>query len=617
MFNTTTVRLLLFLIFLLPLATQGQPAPDDATRPVLPDGSPFPLWANETTYTRTYVVNRNHPAAGDDNRTISAAARRAVPGERILIHSGVYREKVVPARGGTGPDAMISYEAAPGARVVIKGSEVLPGEWQRTVVDLADGGRSTISQRLWMIDLPGTLFPEASPFKIPNADSADIEIMPWAHGWRGHIPYTLPRGLVFQNGRRLVQLATLEDLIRVPGSYWVAPGGERLHVHAYDSSDPNEQTMEVTVRQQLFVPDETDIGYIRVRGLTFAHAGNGFPRTGVGALFTRGGHHWIIENNRFHGINSVAVEIGARSIETADRERARRDRARAEASPGQVIVRGNVISDAGTGGVQGLLNHTALVEANHFFDIGWQDVERYWENAAVKWLIANNTLVRNNLVHDVQAGSAIWLDWDNRNSRITRNTVYDVTMCCNGALFVEASQHPNMIDHNILWDIDGIPIYTGDTDSLVIAHNFIGRSTGPSIVSRVGTDRTLNGRPLTSKHNQILYNVLYETRSPFVQDPENVVDHNVYASEAVANESRAAGFDEQSTIVALDADFDPEETMLRMNVPQLLPQRPALPRLHRDFFGMPRAQEATVGPFQRRFTGGVEMMIDPISMLAR
>jgi len=41
----------------------------------------------------------------------------------VLVHEGVYRERVKPARGGTGPDAMICYEAAPGERVVIKGSE--------------------------------------------------------------------------------------------------------------------------------------------------------------------------------------------------------------------------------------------------------------------------------------------------------------------------------------------------------------------------------------------------------------------------------------------------------------------------------------------------------------
>ena len=205
--------------------------------------------------------------------------------------------------------------------------------------------------------------------------------------------------IVFQEGRRLVQLSTYEDLVRVPGSFWVDTTSTMLHIHPYSRLNPNEAVMEVTVQEHLFKPDVADLGYIQVKGITFMHAGNGFPRTGVG-----------------EGVNSVAVEIGARSIEVADREASRSDWQRARQSPGQMIVRGNVIADAGTGGIQGYVLLGALVEDNHLYDIGWQDVERYWENAAIKLLRTTDTLVRRNLIHDVQASSAIWLDWDIRKA---------------------------------------------------------------------------------------------------------------------------------------------------------------------------------------------------------
>jgi hypothetical protein len=35
------------------------------------------------------------------------------PGERVVVAAGVYRERIKPARGGSGPAALISYEAAP------------------------------------------------------------------------------------------------------------------------------------------------------------------------------------------------------------------------------------------------------------------------------------------------------------------------------------------------------------------------------------------------------------------------------------------------------------------------------------------------------------------------
>jgi len=43
----------------------------------------------------------------------------------VVIAEGVYRECVRPARGGSSAESMISYEAAPGAKVVIKGSAVV------------------------------------------------------------------------------------------------------------------------------------------------------------------------------------------------------------------------------------------------------------------------------------------------------------------------------------------------------------------------------------------------------------------------------------------------------------------------------------------------------------
>ena len=57
-----------------------------------------------------------------------------------------------------------------------------------------------------MTKLPASLFERENPFTLENASAADIEIMPWATEWSGRVPYTLKRGLLFQDGRRLAQL---------------------------------------------------------------------------------------------------------------------------------------------------------------------------------------------------------------------------------------------------------------------------------------------------------------------------------------------------------------------------------------------------------------------------
>ena len=94
------------------------------------DWNDYPLWDDTTTYRRTITVAQQNPAAADSNAgtadapllTINAAAQLAEPGDRVVIHSGVYREQINPARGGCGRDSMISYEAAPGSQPIISGS---------------------------------------------------------------------------------------------------------------------------------------------------------------------------------------------------------------------------------------------------------------------------------------------------------------------------------------------------------------------------------------------------------------------------------------------------------------------------------------------------------------
>ena len=97
---------------------------------LLPDGKEYTSWEVPVTYSKTYYVDNGNPNASDKNEgtkeqpflTISKAAEVLQPGERVVINSGVYREQVRPLQGGSGADKMISYEAASGAKVIVKGS---------------------------------------------------------------------------------------------------------------------------------------------------------------------------------------------------------------------------------------------------------------------------------------------------------------------------------------------------------------------------------------------------------------------------------------------------------------------------------------------------------------
>ena len=60
-------------------------------------------------------------SAGRPFRTINRAAELAQPGDTVLVHAGEYREWVRPRRGGLSAARRITYQAAPGEHVVIKG----------------------------------------------------------------------------------------------------------------------------------------------------------------------------------------------------------------------------------------------------------------------------------------------------------------------------------------------------------------------------------------------------------------------------------------------------------------------------------------------------------------
>lgn len=63
-------------------------------------------------------------------KTIQAAADMAEPGDTVIVHEGIYRERVSPSRGGESEEKPIVFMAAKGENVEIKGSEVMKG-WKK------------------------------------------------------------------------------------------------------------------------------------------------------------------------------------------------------------------------------------------------------------------------------------------------------------------------------------------------------------------------------------------------------------------------------------------------------------------------------------------------------
>jgi len=84
-------------------------------------------------------------------RTIQRGADLAQPGDVITVHAGVYRERISPPRGGESDTKRIIYQAAPGEKVEIKGSEVVKN-WEKVQSDT------------WKVVIPNTFFGTFNPY---------------------------------------------------------------------------------------------------------------------------------------------------------------------------------------------------------------------------------------------------------------------------------------------------------------------------------------------------------------------------------------------------------------------------------------------------------------------
>jgi hypothetical protein len=61
------------------------------------------------------------------------------------------------------------------------------------------------------------------------------------------------------------------------GKVWIETNGMTLHIRLANDDDPAKHVIEITTQEQIFSPAERYQSYIRVKGITFQYAGNGFP----------------------------------------------------------------------------------------------------------------------------------------------------------------------------------------------------------------------------------------------------------------------------------------------------------------------------------------------------
>lgn len=475
----TTERLTRCLVLLLGFSVLPAPAaeapPSTATAPSvennrLPDGSTFVSWETAPHWSKTYHVDQRNPVAADQNpgtaeqpwKTIQKAADTLQPGERVLIHAGTYREWVKPRRGGTGPDAMIGYQAVPGEEVILKGSELWKPAWSQTANQVRPEG----SPVTWRAELAESAR-SASTFTRKN--------FPKLEEWKKTAPdfyketnpaNDLRCGQLFLDGEPLAQAGSYADLLQTEHAFWVE-GDEAVHVRLRGDASPAGRDFEISVREQVFAPTEKFLNYVRVGGLKIRGAANGIPipYPQKGAVSATLGHHWIIEDCEIGHANGIGADIGGQWWDLSEGRML-----------GCHIVRRNHIHHSGVCGLAGWhagANQHLLIEDNLIEHCGLLPIQLHQESGGIKLHRVLGSLIRRNVFRHNRNSAALWLDGGCANTRVTQNLFHDTIGLGYGAVFIEITQGPNLIDNNIIVGSDIHGIYATDMARLIVMQNLI------------------------------------------------------------------------------------------------------------------------------------------------
>lgn len=405
-------------------------------------------------------VNGSNSNSGVKDRpfqTISKAADAANPGDRIIVHEGVYREWINPPRGGTSNENRIIYCAAPGEKVQIKGSEVITG-WEK------------VKYGVWKVTIPNSFFGDYNPYK----DSINGD---WFYN-QGRIHHT---GEVFLNGKSMFEKETIEK-VNNPVADTKIKDSEGSTYTWYCESDnnnttiwanfhqlnPNKELIEISVRPTVFYPKKQGLNFITIRGFHISQAATqwGAPTAEqVGMIATHWNKGWIIENNVISDSKCSGITLGkergtGQNVWSADKENVNRDgnihyievlfnvlrNGWNKRNIGSHIVRNNTIFNCEQTGICGSMGAAfCTIENNHIYNIWTKRQFSGAEIGGIKFHAAIDTQIKKNRIHD--CGKGLWLDWMTQGTRVSGNLFYDNDM---EDLFLEVNHGPFIVDNNIL-----------------------------------------------------------------------------------------------------------------------------------------------------------------------
>lgn len=362
--------------------------------------------------------------------TINKAGSIAHPGDNIIVHTGIYREMIVLTSGGTTQHDQITYKAAPGNEVIIKGSEIIKS-WIR------------VNTHTWQTAIDENFFGKFNPFaELINTNSSFLHL-----------------GEVYLENHPLKEKKDISQVDSTEGTWFTKQeNGKTVIIANFGQADPNIKLTEINVRPASFVAINPGIHYVVIDGFRIAQMSSpmsSIDGTQSGAISVNGGSYWLIQNCILSDCKSVAISIGQTGHPYPGAGPGKpqySDLSQDIKGVGHHIIRHNHIFRCGQAGIFGLLHGSfSEITDNLIEDINIDNEFPAEESAGIRLALAIDTKINHNLIRRVNGnlgGYGIFLGPLFQGTTITRNIISDTRQSC---IYLFNSHGPALISNNILY----------------------------------------------------------------------------------------------------------------------------------------------------------------------
>jgi hypothetical protein len=415
----------------------------------------------------TWHVAQQQSNASDANsgtakapwKTITQAAKKVGPGDRVEIATGIYRELVTIETSGL-PDNPICFQAAVGAHVVVSGADLLdPREFSR----------------------------EAGP------EADQIYATPWSHKWGTHPNNDYHRLIgrceqVIVDGYLLHQVLEKSQLSR--GAFYVDMANKRLFVWDRANLDliKGRSQIEASTRSTIWTMAGS---YLHTRGIIFRYAANSAQH---GAVSLKGAH-CLLEDCTVERTNGAGLHIAGENA----------------------IVCRCRMRDNGQLGFAGVHAHRLLFTACEVRNNNVKGFARGWEAGGDKICLSRDVVLEKSIFAD-NRGSGIWFDIGNETPTVRNCLILNNE---GGGIFYEIScglhAHDNVILGNGFeagagpWGGDGAIALSSSPGCIIERNLMVGNREGFQFreqwrnTPRIGHPRKAPEEPVWN-HDQIIRN---------------------------------------------------------------------------------------------------------------